>query len=42
MSVYRAISHGVPLPSGSSAVAMIGVSPLAKMPENWYTNDMPL
>ena len=30
----RQISQGLPPPAGSSAVAMIGVSPLAKMPEN--------
>ena len=34
-NTYRQISYGWPLPVLSRAVAMIGVMPEAKMPENW-------
>ena len=40
-STYMQICHGSPPPDLSRAVAMIGVMPDAKMPENWYTNEMP-
>ena len=40
--MYAPRNHGWPSPAASSAVAIKGVSPLAKMPENWYAKDTPL
>lgn len=42
INMYVATNHGWPSFCLSNAVAIIGVSPLAKIPENWYTNEIPL
>src|ERR1700741_2343808 len=40
--MYMQIVHGEPSLCFRRAVAMMGVRPLAKIPENWYTNEMPV